>query len=172
MIETSPKDSAILGVSWNTQSDQFAVKFPTPDVESTKRGILRYLASIYDPLGLVSPITLVGKIIYRLVCDRKQGWDQELPKDIYKVWKQWLIHLPQKIEFPRSIPSFKEDIKEVTLHAFADASKEGTSAAIYAVVKQETAVSQGLLCSKSRLSKKSLTIPRLELVSALMATNH
>ena len=72
----------------------------------------------------------------------------------------------------RSIPSFKEDIKEVTLHAFADASKEGTSAAIYAVVKQETAVSQGLLCSKSRLSKKSLTIPiRLELVSTHMATN-
>ena len=64
-----------------------------------------------------------------------------------------------------------EEIQEITLHAFGDASKEGTSAAVYTVIKQGDVLSQGLLCSSSRLAKRNLTIPRLELVSAHMATN-
>ena len=140
-------------------------------IESTKRGILRYLASIYDPLGIASPITLVGKVIYRQVCEIKAGWDQKLTDDLYNGWKRWLTHLPARLEVPRPVPSFKEDIREIILHGFADASSKGTSAAIYAVVIQKSGISQGLLCSKSRLLKKNLTILRLELVSAHMAAN-
>ena len=40
---------------------------------ATKRGVLLKLAKIYDPLGLVSPTTLVGKLIYHDICD-VQGW--------------------------------------------------------------------------------------------------
>ena len=57
------------------------------------------------------------------------------------------------------------------LHAFGDASTRGVSAAIYAVVRQENGTTQGLVCSKSRLAKRNLTIPRLELVAGHMATN-
>ena len=78
--EKNSDESAILGVPWNKRNDTFAVKFPDIGVEETKRGILKYLASIYDPLGIVSPITLAGKIIYRMICDSKLGWDQQLPK--------------------------------------------------------------------------------------------
>ena len=42
---------------------------------------------------------------------------------------------------------------------------------MYAVVYQESSKRQGLLIAKARLSKKDLTIPRLELVSAHMAAN-
>ena len=42
---------------------------------------------------------------------------------------------------------------------------------VYAVVHQASGVSRGLLAAKSRLAKKGLTIPRLELVSAHMAAN-
>ena len=45
------------------------------------------------------------------------------------------------------------------------------SAAVYAVTYQPTGVSQGLVTAKSRLAKKGLTIPRLELVSGHMAAN-
>ena len=58
-----------------------------------------------------------------------------------------------------------------TLHAFGDASGYGVGAAVYTVVKQETHVSQGLVCAKGRLAKQGLTIPRKELVSAHMAVN-
>ena len=54
---------------------------------------------------------------------------------------------------------------------FGDTSGVGTSAAVYAVVHQESGVSQGLLTAKSRLAKKGLSIPTLELVSAHMTAN-
>ena len=45
------------------------------------------------------------------------------------------------------------------------------SAAVYAVVERAQETSQGLLTAKAHLAKKTLTIPRLELVSAHMAAN-
>jgi len=99
--------SAILGVPWNKQTDSIAVKFPDQDVETTKRGIL-YLASIFDPLGITSPVTLVGNLIYRSICENKLGWDQQLPKDLCKMLKWWLMHLPSMLEILRSIPRLKE----------------------------------------------------------------
>ena len=60
---------------------------------------------------------------------------------------------------------------EIELHSFGDASGSGVSAADYAVVKQHSGASVGLIIAKSRLAKKNLTIPRLELVSAHVAAN-
>ena len=164
-------ESAILGVFWDTNDDKLAVIFPLTKIEATKRSVLKYLASIYDPLGFTSPIHLKGKFVYRDICNNKLGWDQQLPPDLYTTWKRWLQRLPNKIEVPRAIPRYRMEVEFIDLHAFADASKEGTSAVVYAVVTQSSGVSKGLVCSKSRLAKKSLTIPRLELVAAHMASN-
>ena len=35
----------------------------------------RSLASMYDPLGVASPVTLVGKMVFRGACDRHLPWD-------------------------------------------------------------------------------------------------
>ena len=45
----------------------------------------RILASIYVPLGIVAPVLLQGKFIYRDVCDRKLTWDQQLPEEMGEV---------------------------------------------------------------------------------------
>ena len=42
---------------------------------------------------------------------------------------------------------------------------------MYAITKQASGVNVGLVTAKARLAKQDLTIPRLELVSAHMATN-
>ena len=76
--------------------------------------------------------------------------------------------LPKQINVPRSVPNFKEPIQAIDLHGFGDASGDGTSAAVYAVVYQEAGVSQGIVEAKRRIAKKGLTIPRLELVSGQM----
>ena len=49
--------------------------------------------------------------------------------------------------------------------------RKGVSTAVYAVIQQQTGVSQELVAAKSRLAKHGLTIPRQELVSAHMSTN-
>ena len=45
------------------------------------------------------------------------------------------------------------------------------AASVYAVVKQSSAINQGLVTAKARLAKQGLTIPRRELVSGHMAVN-
>ena len=57
------------------------------------------------------------------------------------------------------------------LHSFGDASERGVGAAVYAVVRQSSGNTQRLVVTKSRLAKQGLTIPRLELIAAHMATN-
>ena len=76
-----------------------------------------------------------------------------------------------KIEIPRSVPLKQESVTRVDLHVFGDASALGCCAAAYVVVYQSLSVNQGLIASKSRLSKRDLTILSLELIAAHMATN-
>ena len=159
-------------MSWDNVKDTFGVNFQVPDQPATKRGMLKFLASIYDPVGIISPVTLLAKDMYRDPCDLKLSWNQRLLEDLMKQWTKWIRGLPhQQIEVPRSIPIYNEKIWSVTLHAFADASSKEVCAAVYAVVDQLKGKSQGLLTSKSRLAKKNLTIPRLELIATHMATN-
>ena len=164
-------ESKILGLPWNKREDTIAVTFPEKPVDNTKRGMLRFLAAVYDPLGVASPTTLVGKLLYREVCDSRLPWDEKLSDRIGQEWLKFVRCLPNKVEVLRSIPRFKEPIEGVQLHVFGDTSGVGTSAAVFAVITQASGVSKGLIAAKSRLAKKNLTIPRLELVSAHMAAN-
>ena len=109
-------------------------------------------------------------MIYRDACDNNLPWDKELPQDLMNSWNKWQGKLPSKIEVPRSLVPHREPIQAIVLHAFGDSSGQGTCAAVYAVVEQYQGTAQGLVTSKARLAKKGLTIPRLELVSGLMAT--
>ena len=166
-----PSESKLLGLKWNKHTDTLGVTFPTDDTPTTKRGVLSKLAKIYDPLGLVSPLTLEGKLIYRDVCDMKTPWDANLNENHLQRWRKWERSLPAEEQVPRSIVSHQENVESIELHAFGDASTQGVGAAVYAVVRQHSGTTQRLVTAKSRLAKQGLTVPRLELVAAHMATN-
>ena len=75
-----------------------------PDV-LTKRIVLQQVMKIYDPLGLVSPFTLVGKIYLRETWARNLGWDDQLPLDLRAKWVKFFISLfaLEKLKFPRCL---------------------------------------------------------------------
>ncbi len=76
-------DTKLLGLSWNKEHDTIHISTKLEnETELTKRGILKKLASVYDPLGLISPITLVGKIIFRDTCLKNLKWDEEIPESL------------------------------------------------------------------------------------------
>ena len=172
-LRVSPKEngSKLLGLKWNKVEDSLQVDFPSTPAVLTKRGLLAYLAKVYDPLGLLSPMLLEGKILYWEVCETKVRWDGFIPDDLSKRWRKWESALPRYLSFPRSIPTYREPIQEVQLHSFGDASKKGLCAVVYAVLQQESGKVQRLVTAKSRLAKTNLTIPRLELVAGHMAVN-
>ena len=84
---------------------------------------------------------------------------------------RWDSSLPKNIVVKRALAPYQEPINEVELHAFGDASGSGVAAAVYAVVRQDSGTTQGLVAAKARLAKQRLTIPRLELVAGHMAAN-
>ena len=83
-LRTKTSESKILGMSWNKVKDTFGVNFQVPDQPETKRGMPKFLASIYDPVGIISPVTLWTKNMYRDECNLKLSWDQRLPEDLMK----------------------------------------------------------------------------------------
>ena len=70
-------ETKILGVHWRKDEDLLGVDFgPCKKVDVfTKREVLKCMASVYDPLGVASPLLFVAKHIYRLICDKKLAWD-------------------------------------------------------------------------------------------------
>ena len=170
-LNVKSSETKILGVKGSKDKDLLSIAFPQQEIQVTKRTVLSTIASIYDPLGLVSPAVLTAKVIFRDICDRKLSWDVQLPNDLRKQWLKWMKTLPSQVSIPRLIPTEGKEITLIELHGFADASILGCCAVVYAVVRQGNQICQGLLASKSRLSKKNLTIPRLELVSCRMVGN-
>ena len=61
----------LLGLTWDKNRDSTQITVRNEEAENTKRGILGKLAKIYDPLSLVSPLTLTRETLYREARDLK-----------------------------------------------------------------------------------------------------
>ena len=129
-LGTVSGESSLLGLVWNKREDTIGISFPSKTADPTRRGILQKVARVYDPLGIASPVTLSGKVLYRDACDEKRGWDAKLSNELTKRWKRWEDDLPNQVAVPRSIPKHQEKISEIVLHAFGDASGKGVAAVV------------------------------------------
>ncbi|KAL9957559.1 hypothetical protein ACROYT_G039201, partial [Oculina patagonica] len=168
---SSGGESSLLGLKWDKLRDLLSITVPPEKADNTKRGILAKVARIYDPLGLASPLTLCGKLLYRDACNLRIGWDEQLPSHLADKWAKWESRSPERITFARALVQYREPINSISLHVFGDASGLGVAATAFTVVSQPSGVTQGIVAAKSRLAKQGLTIPRLELVACHMATN-
>ena len=85
------------------------------DLKFTKRNLLKTNATLFDPLGLISPITLQGKLLFKLQlfnCIDRSDWDDEL-NDIKQKFLKFLNYLKniKQIFISRFIyGAFKEQI--------------------------------------------------------------
>nr|XP_039259008.1 uncharacterized protein LOC120335544 [Styela clava] len=87
----------VLGIQWNVANDEFGFKVNIADKPNTRRGILSIVASVFDPLGIVAPITLLAKLLLQELCKQNLGWDQEIADDDAVKWRNWL-HQLQSLE--------------------------------------------------------------------------
>lgn len=74
-LGSQQNESKVLGLPWDKEMDTLTVNFPKSETATSKREVLRNLAKVYDPLGLATPLTLQGKLIYREICNLKVPWD-------------------------------------------------------------------------------------------------
>ncbi|XP_066922770.1 uncharacterized protein [Clytia hemisphaerica] len=52
-----------LGVRWNPTDDVFFFNVPVKECKETKRGLLSFLCSIFDPLGFLAPYLIAPKLM-------------------------------------------------------------------------------------------------------------
>lgn len=163
-----------LGLPWNLTDDSINLcNNSLRDSKITRRGILSTVSSIYDPLGVASPFVLEGKLILQRLCQLQLGWDDPLPKNLQQQWLDWKYILPiiETMTVPRCYkPSLFNDVKEISLHHFSDASDTAYGCCSYVrLVDLNGAIHCTLVVGKSRVAPiKPVSTPRLELIAAVL----
>lgn len=172
----------VLGMFWCISSDSliYSTQFNKGGAEviqgirsPTKREVLKTLASIYDPVGLISHLTVGIKLILRETWIENLKWDDQLAGENLELWRKWLkqFHDIQDTSIPRCLKKSSQSWDECssTLHTFSDAGENAYCAAVYLRMKFSDHVEVKLVAAKSRPAPLSWTsIPRLELQAALI----
>ena len=162
-----------LGVWWDPGSDQFFFKVKMKEHQKTKRGLLSFLSSIYDPLGFLAPLLIAPKLILQSMWREKVGWDDPIPEGLLDIYKEWLASLPdlEDVKVPRWFGFPISTDTDVELHVFSDASLKAFSACAYFRTVKDEGVIVTFIVGKSRLAPiKGSTIPRLELQAGVLAS--
>ena len=168
----------VLGLSWIVREDTLTLNEITfhPVSDVTKRHVLRTVESVYDPLGLFSPVTLQGKLFLQELWSKKLSWDKKISNKDKSKWsniEEDLKKLPQ-CRFPRYIGLEQRNHDEVSyqLVGFCDASKHAYAGIVYLYQQSGNICKVDLVFSKLRLapSKPMVSIPHLELLAALIGT--
>ena len=169
----------VLGMMWKVGEDKLIFKPPNFFIiieVITKRIIVKFVSSIFDPHGLLAPVLLKPKKLIQDLWKEKVDWDCEIPEGYRTIWndiKEDLLKVDE-ISLERCVNPLKvEGPQQFQLIVFADASKVAYAAVVYLkIVDVNTcSVNTHLIYSKHRLSpiKDNLTIPRLELMGVLIA---
>ena len=136
----------------------------------TRRHALSMVMGLYDPLGLVGPALLTGKLLLRRLYapESVSSWDQDLPKTEKQRWASWFSQLlkPHEVIFPRATrPPTALGLPR--LAGFCDSSELAVCAAVYVVWETTSGSTQAnLLMGKCRVAPLlGMTIPRGEMQS-------
>lgn len=167
---------SVLGLKWETKEDNLYINVNFSDLNInkniTKRILLSCAQKIFDPIGFTCPVTLLPKMLLQRSWLLKLDWDEILPEDIVKDFLQWYdkIELLNKVRIPRWLCKYNiDECNHVSVHIFSDASKASYAACVYLRTEFKRDVHVQLMLAKARVAPmKEMTIPRLELVAAVI----
>ena len=131
---SSERFSDLLGHKWDKQEDKFT--FKKENVVGllegfSNRNCLTFLTQLWDPIGLVSPITIKFRIDLQ-VWSSGYSWDDILPKSIQQTWLE-------NVHSINDLLSFQFDCKLKSSHTvgmpqingFSDGGEQAYGAVIF-----------------------------------------
>ena len=161
-----------LGLQWNSTEDILAVPATPPplDYPITKRNVLK-IATVFDPLGLVSPFIVQAKIMLQELWNRGYDWDEEVQDEVANRIQLWFLQLSSlaNVKIPCCLQN-QQPVKLKEVVTFVDASQQAYGASSYLQIEYEDGtVTSRLIDSKSKVAPLTpMTIPRLELMGAIV----
>ena len=119
-----PATQNVLGLEWDPRLDQLQVVASEKLMNEaswkfSKHNTLALISSLFDPLGLLSPLSIRGRIFMQTLWKAKVNWDEPLSEEYVKALTDILREFQQASEFtfPR-----KAIFESSGLHVFVDAS--------------------------------------------------
>ena len=123
-----------LGVLWCPAEDvfKFQVNQPAEKHDQTKRNFLKGIATLFDPLGLLTPYTIRAKVLLQEIWASGVDCDAPVGEDLSKKATQWFDELSAlaSLKIPRCLRN-PTTVEEMTMHTFVDSSQEAYGAACY-----------------------------------------
>eukprot|EP00921_Rhytidocystis_pertsovi_P007093 GHVQ01011936.1.p2 GENE.GHVQ01011936.1~~GHVQ01011936.1.p2 ORF type:complete len:316 (+),score=43.97 GHVQ01011936.1:1943-2890(+) len=160
----------LLGLAWSTMKDTLNVKqlFAVQlQKRYTKRDVLTGLNSCFDPLGIVLPIVMGGRMIYRDVCKEVKNWDEFISSELADKWTLFLTDLMQvhQVQISRWAGECLEKHK-LQVHVFTDEStgEDATAAVAYLAGNGRS----HFFAAKGSVTKKGLTTPKVEMEGVVL----
>ncbi len=169
----------VLGLWYNPEEDvlTFSANFKKVDPtllegrRPTKREMCGLIMSVFDPLGFIGNFKIKGIILFQRTWRNNVDWDDEIPDPIYDEWKVWVSRLKEteNVKVPRVYAFDIHLATNISLHTLTDASEEATACVCYLRIVIGGYVVLVFVCAKIKVAPiKKLTIPRLELIAAVM----
>ncbi|CAL4088463.1 unnamed protein product, partial [Meganyctiphanes norvegica] len=176
----------VLGLYWNLDTDRYLYNTNIEwDKKFTKRSALRFTNKVFDPLGLLVPISMRRRIFMQKLWTKNLKWDESF-EFVGDFKDQWL-HLVK--EAHTSVTSTFTRNAQMTpkseVHIFSDASKDSYGTVVY--LRSPTQDLNGneldpekqcrghvhLSCAKGKVAPidGKQTIPKLELSGVLLAAH-
>ncbi|XP_065180007.1 uncharacterized protein LOC135810442 [Sycon ciliatum] len=164
-----------LGLAWDTKEDTLNVISPNVAHKhaNTKRSIISAAARFYDPVGYLSPLFVRAKLLIQDIWKAKLDWDDPVPNSIADDWQAIAQDLDKADTFKlhRFTGLDPASVTRRELYVFCDASEKSYGTVAYLREESATAVATVLLVSKTKVAPlKQMTIPRLELMAALIGS--
>jgi hypothetical protein len=162
----------VLGVLWDSSQDKLMFDIKLPENEKkvdTKRSFLETSATIFDPLGLLSPFVMRIKLLFQQVwlsetrdsLKSKKSWNTQLSSVIQRESDKLKSEISTLNEIQIGICFFEKQGKlplKLELFAFGDASVKSYATAIYIVgTHEDGSFSTNVLYSKSRVAPKKMS---------------
>ena len=103
-------------------------KFEKCMTAATKRQVLATIASLFDPLGHLTPTTVKKRPFLQNLWIQEKGWDNQLENEDIEIWQKITAEMEElsTISVPRHIGG-----ENPQLIGFCDASEKTYSTAIY-----------------------------------------
>ena len=163
-----PNITSVLGLVWNVSLDILslkAAKLGVPDVLN-KRNLLSLVSSVFDPLGLLCPIIIKGKLLIQAAWRANVSWSDPLGEEFLEKWRKLSeeFNSISELSVPRKVAIEGESYN---LHVFCDSSTKAYGCAAYLVGNGES----NLVMAKAKVAPlKTKTLPQLELTSIWLGT--
>ena len=155
---------------WIRSTSFCETKHSNEEKNITQKRLLSMAASLYDPIGIISPFAIRLRCILQKVIKQGHNWDQLLSKKNYQKIQQWMEDFQNMppIDIPSCLVPIVDGPHE--LHTLTDASLSAVSSVVYLrIISTDGTIATHYVICKSKVAPiKQMSIPKLELEAAIL----